>query len=457
MPDTPSAPEGLRILVVDDDEPFRASLQRALELRGHRVSAFADAESALAGLAAAAPDVVLTDLRLPRVDGLQLLQRLRQHDPDLPVVVMTGHADIPTAIKAMRAGACDFLEKPFGHDRLLGVLQAAATRYRQVRDGLQATQRFAAASGIEGVVRGDAPAVRALRDMIQRLAPKPVDVLVEGETGTGKELVARCLHDHGQRSGNFVAVNCAAVPEHLFESELFGHEAGAFTGATKARIGKIEHAKDGTLFLDEVEAMPLALQAKVLRVLQEREVVRLGSNQRIPVDFRVVAATKVNLARLGETGAFREDLFYRLNVGTLRIPPLRERPGDIPGLFQFFLQQAGQRYQMPVPDIGDDAREALLHARWPGNVRELKACAERAVLGMPPFVDSAPGGLASLSFDESMAMVERSLLEASLRRHAGSVRAACHELSMPPATIYRKLRAFGLDVADFRPAGGLLR
>jgi two-component system C4-dicarboxylate transport response regulator DctD len=457
MPDQPAASfqtVPTRILVVEDDEQFRHSVKRALELDGHQVSPFADAESALEGLAAVAPTVILTDLRLPFSDGLYLLDRVREKAPDLPVVLMTGHGDIPTAIQAIRAGVYDFLEKPFSRERLLAVIQRASDQHRLVKENQQLKLRLAAASGIDQVVRGDSPPVRELRDLILRLAPKPVDVLIRGETGTGKELVARCLHDYGNRTGNFVAVNCAAVPEHLFESELFGHEAGAFTGATKVRIGKIEHAKDGTLFLDEVEAMPLALQAKVLRVLQEREVERLGSNRPIPVNFRVVAATKVSLAELGSKGGFREDLFYRLNVAMLKVPPLHERPGDILGLFQVFLQQASLRYQMPMPTVGAEHHQALLSSRWPGNVRELKACAERCVLGMPMFVDGNAEAAASLTFDESMSMIERSLLEASLRRHAGSVKAVCVELSLTPATIYRKLKALGLDAASFKVAGG---
>ena len=456
MPDQPTAsfqPLPARILVVEDDEQFRLSVKRALELDGNHVSLFADAESALESLAAVAPSVILTDLRLPFADGLFLLERVREREPDLPVVLMTGHGDIPTAIQAIRAGVYDFLEKPFSRERLLAVIQRASDQHRLVKENLQLKLRLAAASGIDQVVRGDSRPVRELRDLILRLAPKPVDVLIRGETGTGKELVARCLHDYGNRTGNFVAVNCAAVPEHLFESELFGHEAGAFTGATKARIGKIEHAKDGTLFLDEVEAMPLALQAKVLRVLQEREVERLGSNRPIPVNFRVVAATKVSLAELGSKGGFREDLFYRLNVAMLKVPPLHERPGDILGLFQVFLQQASLRYQMPMPVVGAEHHQSLLSSRWPGNVRELKACAERCVLGMPMFVDGGSEAT-PMSFDESMSMIERSLLEASLRRQAGSVKAVCAELSLTPATIYRKLKALGLDAASFKMAGG---
>jgi len=261
------------------------------------------------------------------------------------------------------------------------------------------------------------------------------------------------LHDLSQRTGNFVAINCAAVPENLFESELFGHEAGAFTGAGKQRIGKIEHAKNGTLFLDEIEAMPLALQAKVLRVLQEREIERLGNNSPIAVNFRVVAATKVSLEELCRKGEFRPDLYYRLNVVSLQVPPLRDRLSDIVSLFQVFVEQASLRYQMPVVALTPEQHQALLSARWPGNVRELKSCAERMILGLPIIVDGKPSASANRSFDESVAMIERSLLEEALRRHDGSVRSAATELRLTSATIYRKLKTLGVDPAAYKSAG----
>ena len=441
------------ILVVEDDEAFRLSVGRAIELAGHRVSLCEDAESALDQLAEIAPALVLTDLRLPRADGLFLLDSLREAQPDLPVVLMTGHGDIPTAIQAIRGGAYDFLEKPFSRERLLAVVQRGFEQHRLLNENRRLRHQLAAASGIDQVVRGDSAPMRELRDLVLRLAPTSVDVLVHGETGTGKELVARCLHDYSKRSGHFVALNCAAVPEALFESELFGHEANAFGGAAHARVGKIEHAQGGTLFLDEVDAMPPALQAKVLRVLQEREIERLGSNKPVAVDFRVVAATKANLEELARKGGFRPDLFYRLNVASLTLAPLRDRPGDIPGLFDGFMRQASLRHQMPLPTVGADLQQALLAAEWPGNVRELKACAERLVLGLPPFVDAAGAQPAPRSFDESIALVERSLLEAALRRHGGSVKAACTELSLTPATIYRKIKALGIEPTQFKPAG----
>jgi DNA-binding NtrC family response regulator len=446
----PPAAARRRVVMIEDDEAFRSSVEQSLQLAGYEVVQFEDAESAAHYLATGNASVVLTDLRLPRADGLFLLEQVRHKDTDLPVVMMTGHGDIPTAIQAIRAGAYDFLEKPFSRERLLSVVARASDQYALVVENRQLKHRLAASSGIDQIIRGDSAAVRELRDLVLRLAPTPADVLINGETGTGKELVARCLHDYGQRSGHFVAVNCAAIPENLFESELFGHEAGAFTGASKQRIGKIEHAKNGTLFLDEIEAMPLALQAKVLRVLQERELERLGNNRPIPVDFRVVAATKVSLEELSRRGEFRPDLFYRLNVASLQVPPLRDRLGDILHLFQVFVQQASLRYQMPAPALTSEQHQALLASRWPGNVRELKSCAERLILGLPIFVDGKASTSASRSFDESVAVIERSLLEEALRRHGGSVRAACAELDLTSATMYRKLKTLGVDPSVYK-------
>jgi DNA-binding NtrC family response regulator len=443
-----------RVVLVEDDEAFRCSVERSLQIAGYDVTSFEDAESAVRSLTHSVPDILLSDLRLPMADGLFVLQSAKQRDADLPVVIMTGHGDIPTAVQAIREGACDFLEKPFGRERLLSVVARAADQYRLVTENRQLKNRLAAASGIDQILLGNSSAIRDTRDLILRLAPTSADVLITGDTGTGKELVARCLHNYSNRSGNFVAVNCAAVPETLFESELFGHEAGAFTGAGKQRIGKIEHAKNGSLFLDEIEAMPLALQAKVLRVLQEREVERLGNNKPIPVDFRVVAATKVDLGELSKAGQFRADLFYRLNVATVTVPSLRDRLGDILGLFHVFLEQAALRYQMPAGTLTVEDQQVLLSYDWPGNVRELKSCADRMILGLPLLVDSRMQTVSQHSLDQSVATVERSLIEDALRRHGGSVKEACVDLVLPLATMYRKMKALGIDAASHRPSGG---
>ncbi len=449
---TPADPRK-RVVLVEDDEAFRWSVERSLQIAGYEVTSFEDAESAVRSLAQSVPDILLSDLRLPMADGLFVLQSAKQRDADLPVVIMTGHGDIPTAIQAIREGACDFLEKPFGRERLLSVVARAADQYRLVIENRQLKNRLAAASGIDQILLGTSAAIRDTRDLILRLAPTSADVLITGDTGTGKELVARCLHNYSNRTGNFVAVNCAAIPETLFESELFGHEAGAFTGAGKQRIGKIEHAKNGTLFLDEIEAMPLGLQAKVLRVLQEREIERLGNNKPIPVNFRVVAATKVNLGDLSKTNQFRADLFYRLNVATVNIPSLRDRLGDILGLFNVFLQQASLRYQMSTAKLTVEDQQVLLSYDWPGNVRELKSCADRMILGLPLLVDSKAQAVSQRSLEEAVATVERSLIEEALRRHGGSVKEACADLALPLATMYRKMKALGIDAASYRQSG----
>jgi DNA-binding NtrC family response regulator len=441
-----------RIVLVEDDEAFRQSVEHTLSLADYEVEAFGDAASAEAYLSAHVPGIVLTDLRLPGQDGLYVLECAHRRDPALPVIVMTGHGDVPTAIQAIRAGAYDFLEKPFSRDHLLAVLARATDKYALAAENHLLKRQLAATSGIEQILCGESAAMKTLRDWVVRLAPTSADVLVNGETGTGKELVARCLHDFSKRRGNFVALNCAAIPETLFESELFGHESGAFTGAGKQRMGRIEHANDGTLFLDEIEAMPLGLQAKLLRVLQEREIERLGNNRPIPVDFRVVAATKVSLEELTRKGAFRADLFYRLEVANLRVPALRDRVSDVLQLFRTFQQQAALRFQMPAQPLTAEQHQALLAWRWPGNVRELKSCAERFVLGMPIFVDGAPDAIARRSFEESVALIERSLLEESLSRHGGSAKAACAELELTSATFYRKAKALGIDPASFRRA-----
>ncbi len=440
-----------RVVVVEDDDAFRAGLQRSLRLAGYEVCSFGDAESALAHLAGEPADAVLTDLRLPGADGLSLLQQSLQDDPQRPVILMTGHGDVATAVQAMRKGAFDFLEKPYGLDRLLALIGRAVEQYRLVAENRSLKQQLA--SGIEQVLVGQSRPMQALRELVLRLAPMPADVLLTGETGTGKELVARCLHDFSGRKGPFVAVNCAAVPESLFESELFGHEAGAFSGALKQRVGKFEHADGGTLFLDEIEAMPLALQAKVLRVLQEREVERLGGNKPMKVDFRVVTASKVELEEEAQQGRFRPDLFYRLNVAALRVPPLRERIDDVLPLFAAFQQQASLRFGMPDAAPPPALAQQLVASDWPGNVRQLKACAERHVLGLPVFDAQQGHTPARRTLAESVAIVERSLVEDALRRNQGVVKAAGAELGLSAATLYRKLKTLGIDSAALKVAG----
>lgn len=316
----------IRVVVVEDDENVRVGVEQAVALAGYPVAAYASASEALSEVAPGAPLVVVSDLRMPGMDGRQLLERVLAIDAQIPVVLISGHADISTAVGAMRVGAYDFIEKPFSSEHIAGRVARAVEKRRLTLEvqGLRAALHNW--QGIEALVLGKSPAMAEVRKKILRLAGTSVSVLITGETGTGKELIARSLHDFGgRRDRHFVALNCGGLPEQIFESELFGHEAGAFTGAIKRRVGKIEWADGGTLFLDEIETMPVSLQIKMLRVLQERTLERLGANESIAVDCRVVAASKADLSELAADGRFRADLLYRLNVAQIELPPLRER------------------------------------------------------------------------------------------------------------------------------------
>jgi two-component system C4-dicarboxylate transport response regulator DctD len=391
--------------------------------------------------------VLVTDVRLPGMDGLALLQRVVAIDPDLPVILVTGHGDVSMAVEAMRAGAYDFIEKPFAPERLLDIVRRALEKRRLVLENRALRRQLEQTTGVDGLL-GNSPGMSRVRELVAELADTDVDVLVHGETGTGKERVARGLHESGRRrQGNFVAINCAALPESVFESEMFGVEPGAYTGATRSRAGKIEHAHGGTLFLDEIEGMPLALQAKLLRVLQERVVERLGSNRLIQVDCRIVAATKVDLAAESRAGRFRADLYYRLNVVTLSLPPLRERREDIPLLFHAFCLQAAERYRRPPPQVTPQVTDWLLSGDWSGNVRELQHAAERFVLGLgQPELVAATGR----SLPQRVGAFEQSLIESALANSRGDVAAAADALGVPRKTLYDKLAKLGIDSAGYR-------
>ena len=442
------------VIFVDDEEHMRRASGQALELADYAVEPFEAAEPALDHLSEDFPGILVSDVRMPGLDGLELMRRVRAVDPDLPVVLISGHADISTAVQAIRDGAYDFIEKPFSSDHLVDVVGRAMEKRRLTLENRRLRREVAEARGSGPCIIGDSPGLRKLRRMIDGLADTDADVLVRGETGTGKELVARWLHDHGKRrEGNFVAVNCGAVPETLMESEIFGHESGAFTGASERRIGKVEHANGGTLFLDEIESMPLALQVKLLRVLQERSIERLGSNKVIPLDLRVVAASKVDLKAACDEGTFREDLYYRLNVIAVDIPPLRDRAGDIALLFTHFLDEASARFRREPPAVPPDQLHALSEHDWPGNVRELQHAAERfalfgdwraAEMGEATEAEPGRGGLVA-----QMERFEKGVLVEVLTRHRGDVAATTAELSLPRKTFYDKLKKYDLSRKDF--------
>ncbi|NWD48888.1 sigma-54-dependent transcriptional regulator [Pseudomonas gingeri] len=431
------------VMVVDDEVSIRSAVEQWLSLSGFTVQVFSRAEECLARLPAHFPGVIISDVRMPGLSGLELLERVRTLDADLPVILLTGHGDVKMAVEAMRDGAYDFLEKPFSPEALLGSLGRALEKRRLVLENRRLHEQADSRSRLDASLLGVSRSLQTLRRQVLELAPLPVNVLIRGETGSGKELVARCLHDFGPRAGKpFVALNCAAIPEPLFEAELFGHESGAFTGAQGKRIGKLEYADGGTLFLDEIESMPLAQQVKLLRVLQEQKFERLGSNQSIAVDLRIVAATKPDLLEEARAGRFREDLAYRLTVAELRLPPLRERREDIPLLFEHFAQSAATRLGRATTALSGPQLSRLLSHDWPGNVRELANAAERSVLGLgePEPQGSDPGQ----SLAARQEAFEAQCLRSALTRHKGDIKAVLEELQLPRRTFNEKLQRHGL-------------
>jgi two-component system, NtrC family, C4-dicarboxylate transport response regulator DctD len=442
-------------VLVDDDAEVREAYTQTLELARFEVIAKPSAAAGLAVLSAAAPAIVITDVRMPGLDGLGFLDAIRAIDPEIPVILITGHGDIPMAVTAVRAGAWDFLQKPVDPEHLVEVARRASAYRRLTVENRLLRQNAGASDPWEQRIVGKSPAAVRCRRTLAKLADADAGVLLVGETGTGKEVAARALHELGRRrQGHFVAVNCGALPETMIESELFGHETGAFTGARERRIGKIEHASGGTLFLDEIESMPLAAQTRLLRAIQEQKIERLGSNKETGVDIRVIAATKTDLRRLAERGLFREDLVYRLDVLSVHLPPLRDRREDIPLLFAYFLDLAAKRAGRAAPPADWVLMDRLTHQDWPGNVRELRNAAERFLYGIGEIgggdagtgPDAAPGSL-----EEQMDLVERRLIEAALTQSGRRVGVTADALGISRKTLYLKMRKHGLAASD---AGG---
>ncbi|AGA71266.1 sigma-54-dependent Fis family transcriptional regulator [Pseudomonas plecoglossicida] len=442
-----------QVILVDDDPHLRQALSQTLDLAGLKVVALADAQGLAERIEADWPGVVVSDIRMPGIDGLQLLEQLHGRDNELPVLLITGHGDVPLAVQAMRAGAYDFLEKPFASDALLDSVRRALALRRLVLDNRSLRLALSDRQQLATRLVGQSPSMQRLREQIGALAGTRADVLILGETGAGKEVVARALHDlSSRRDGPFVAINAGALAESVVESELFGHEPGAFTGAQKRRIGKFEFANGGTLFLDEIESMSLDVQVKLLRMLQERVVERLGGNQLIPLDIRIIAATKEDLRQSADQGRFRADLYYRLNVAPLRIPPLRERGDDILVLFQHFADAASERHGLPPHALQPAQRAMLLRHDWPGNVRELQNAAERFALGLELALDgqAPPAAMPSVpmpsgNLSEQVEQFERSLIAAELAQPHSSMRSLAEALGIPRKTLHDKLRKHGLS------------
>lgn len=440
----------VQVLLIDDDSHLRQALSQTLDLAGLSVLALADAQELAPRIERDWPGVVVSDIRMPGVDGLALLKLLHERDPELPVLLITGHGDVPLAVQAMREGAYDFLEKPFASEALIDSVKRALDRRRLVIENRSLRLALSERRELDSRLIGQSAPMQRLRQQVGALAAIQADVLILGETGAGKEVVARALHDlSSRRNGPFVAINTGALAESVVESELFGHEAGAFTGAQKRRVGKFEYANGGTVFLDEIESMNLDVQVKLLRLLQERVVERMGSNQLIPLDIRVIAATKEDLRLAADQGRFRADLYYRLNVAPLRIPSLRERGEDALVLFEHFAGAAAQRHGLPSRALTPAQRALLLRHDWPGNVRELQNAAERFAIGldlgldMPGehFVSDTAEGLS-----EQVEAFEKALITAELSRPHTSLRSLAESLGLPRKTLHDKLRKHGLHL-----------
>lgn len=435
----------LEVVLIEDEQVVRMATIQTLELGGFEVHACGSAEEAQPWLHPGFGGVVVTDVRLPGRSGLDLLAQVVAQDPDLPVILVTGHGDVSMAVEAMRAGAYDFIEKPFAAERLLDTVRRAQEKRRLVLENQRLKAAWTAHPDMPSLI-GQSAAIERVRTLIRSVGPTAADILINGQTGTGKEVVARQLHGASGRKGPFVAINCGALPETVFESEIFGHEAGAFTSAQKRRIGKLEYANGGTVFLDEIESMPLALQVKLLRVLQERRLERLGGNDPIAIDCRIIAASKADLLQLSAQGAFREDLYYRIGVVSIDLPRLAERREDIPLLLAHFVQGAAIRYQRPIPQWRA-AQMAQWQARdWPGNVRELRNFADRLVLGV---AESAPSQAKSVaaggSLPQQVDAYERMLIVEALAASDGNVASAAEALGVPKKTLYDKLKKYQLS------------
>jgi two-component system response regulator AtoC len=458
------AREGL-VLLVDDDPGTRKVARANLSLEGFEVLVASSGAEALARLAESDPLAVVSDLKMPDMDGIALMERVHALRPSLPVVLVTAHATVETAVAAMRKGALHYLTKPLRYDELALVLRHAVAHERQRRDVTRLRGELEQVAGFEEIV-GTSPPMREVFSMVEQIAPADATVLLRGETGTGKELVARAIHRRSARRDRpFVAVNCTAIPKDLMESEFFGHEKGSFTGAVSRRIGRFEQADGSTLFLDEVGDLELAIQAKLLRVLQEQELTRVGGQDAVRVDVRIVAATNRDLETLVREGRFRDDLYYRLNVIPILLPPLRARAADLPALLDHFLGSFARRYGRPAPIPPPEVLAATQAYPWPGNVRELRNLCERAVLmgwaAVAPILGAAPApdpfsvaGLAALPLLEARQKLverfEREYLTRLLREHRGRIGEVARAAGIAERNLYEKMKTYGLSRDDYR-------
>ena len=450
----------ISVLFVEDDQFIRNAVRQAMELDGIQITAFSNPVTALNSINAEFLGVVVSDIRMPDMDGLELHQKIRAIDSEIPVILITGHGDIAMAVQAIRDGVYDFIEKPFGMDTLLEAVHRAAEKRALGLENRQLRQELDLQTAPGQKIIGDSEHIQSLRSQIAKLAKTDADILLWGETGTGKDMVARILHESSARRDEpYVAINCGALPESISESELFGHVAGAFSGAKKRRVGKLEYASEGTVFLDEIENLNLNLQAKLLRVLQEQAVEPVGSNRQLPINIRVIASTKTDLKKASDAQKFREDLYYRLNIITLKLPALRERKEDIPLLFRHYAMIVAARYEIEIPEFKPERLQSLVLHDWPGNVRELKNYAERFVLlgGDVEEVDTyferyndEERSTNRQNLPAQVEWFEKNMIEQALAQSGGSIKAALEMLGVPRKTLYDKMKKYQIDKKQFK-------
>jgi two-component system nitrogen regulation response regulator NtrX len=447
-----------KVLIIDDEDAIRSSMRMILEYEGYECLLAANGPAGLAIAERESPDLIFIDIKMPQMDGMEVLRTLKPTESRVPVVVLSGHGNVKTAVEATKLGAFDFIEKPPESERILLVARNALSQKRLSDEN----RRLKLSFDDRYRMVGRSPSLERVWDAVRRAAPTNATVLITGESGVGKELVARAIHRNSLRKDEtFVQVNCAAIPEELIESELFGHEKGSFTGATEKQIGKFELAHRGTIFLDEVGDMSLRTQAKVLRVLQEGEVERIGSQRTIQVDVRVIAATNKQLEKIIEQGEFREDLFFRLSVIPIEVPPLRERPEDVPPLVEHFVKQFCAENNFRRKTVARAAMEALQHHPWRGNVRELRNTIERLMImvaddelgpeNLSEILRRTGGGETALGGDNAGSLKdfketsERAFLVQKLRENAWNISATANAIDTPRSNLYKKLEQYGIS------------
>lgn len=441
-----------QVLVIDDEQSVRQSFCQTLSLEGYDGLDFENPLEALALCNEQWMGVLVCDLRMPKMDGLAVLEAVQVIDPEIPIILFSAHADIAVAIKAIRSGAYEFLEKTDDPQIQMDAIKRAWQTRKLVLENRALRLSLTEKHEIEHRLLGHSAVMQGVRQSVLQLAQLDLDLIINGATGTGKEVVARCLHDFSSRMTRpFVALNCGALAESMIESELFGHEAGAFTGAQKRRVGKLEYANGGTVFLDEVESMPAHLQVRLLRVVQERCLERVGGNELIHLDVRIIAASKVDLRQLANVGEFREDLYYRLNVTSIELPSIADRKSDIGLLFRHFAELAAQKYNLPCPVLNAEQIHYLHTRDWHGNVREISNEAERWALGLSlnnlglNHLDSAPTKTIQGGLEEQMEQFEKGVIETALMQNKGHLERTASALNIPRKKLYLRMRKYLID------------